>query len=78
MAPLIAGASFVEVDAGDQLWWSDNPDGFLDEVEQLVTGVRRGADPDRVLATVRVPDWISTTAVITSSKVFPVSGASTQ
>jgi class 3 adenylate cyclase len=66
VADHIPGAAFVEVPARDQLWWTDNPDGFLDEIEQFVTGVRRGADPDRVLATVLFTDIVNSTAVATS------------
>jgi class 3 adenylate cyclase len=61
LAEHIHGASFVEVDSGDHLWWSDNPDGFVDEIEHFVTGVRRGADPDRILATVVFTDIVEST-----------------
>lgn len=61
LAEAIRGAEFKEVAAGDHLWWSDNPDGFLDEIEEFVTGMRRGADPDRILATVLFTDIVGTT-----------------
>jgi class 3 adenylate cyclase len=61
LAEHIPAASFVEISACDHLWWTDNPDGFLDEVEQFVTGVRRGPDPERVLATVLFTDIVSST-----------------
>jgi class 3 adenylate cyclase len=66
VADHIAGAAFVEVPGRDHLWWTDNPDGFLDEIEQFVTGVRRGADPDRVLATVLFTDIVDSTALAAS------------
>ena len=61
LAQAIPKAQLREIDGGDHLWWSDNPDGFLDEVEEFVTGVRRGADPDRVLATILFTDIVGST-----------------
>jgi class 3 adenylate cyclase len=61
LAEQIPGARFVEIAASDHLWWSENPDAFLDEIEHFVTGVRRGADPDRVLATVLFTDIVGST-----------------
>jgi class 3 adenylate cyclase len=57
----ILGAELRVIPARDHLWWSDNPDGFLDEIEEFVTGVRRGADPDRILATVLFTDIVAST-----------------
>jgi class 3 adenylate cyclase len=61
LAEQIPGARFVEIAASDHLWWSEDPDAFLDEIEHFVTGVRRGADPDRVLATVLFTDIVDST-----------------
>ena len=61
LAENIPGAILKEIAARDHLWWSDNPDGFLDEVEEFVTGVRRGPDPDRILATVLFTDIVGST-----------------
>jgi len=61
VATHIPGAAFVEVPGRDHLWWSDDPDAFLDEIEQFVTGVRRGADPERVLSTVLFTDIVGST-----------------
>jgi class 3 adenylate cyclase/pimeloyl-ACP methyl ester carboxylesterase len=66
VADHIPGATFVEVPARDQAWWTDNPHGFLDEIEHFVTGVRRGADPDRVLAIVLFTDIVDSTALAAS------------
>ena len=57
----ILGAELRVIPARDHLWWSDNPDGFLDEIEEFLTGVRRGADPDRILATVLFTDIVAST-----------------
>jgi pimeloyl-ACP methyl ester carboxylesterase len=46
----IPGATFIELSGDDHLPWAGDQDGLLDEVEAFLTGVRRGPDPDRVLA----------------------------
>lgn len=61
LADHIVGARFVEVPGADHLWWAGEPDPLLDELEHFVTGVRRGADPDRVLATVLFTDIVAST-----------------
>src|SRR5207248_7975286 len=38
-----------------------DPEGALDEVEELVTGTRREREPDRVLATVLFTDIVGST-----------------
>jgi pimeloyl-ACP methyl ester carboxylesterase len=60
IAERIAGARFVELD-GEDHFVSINPDQILDEVEEFLTGVRRGAEPDRVLATVLFTDIVGST-----------------
>jgi class 3 adenylate cyclase len=40
--------------------WID-PEQILDEVEEFLTGVRRGPEPDRVLTTVVVTDIVAST-----------------
>ena len=57
----IAGAKFVEVPGADHFPWVGDTDAILDEVEQFVTGVRRGAEPDRILATVLFTDIVDST-----------------
>ena len=41
--------------------WVGDSDAVLDEVEQFLTGGRRGAEPDRVLATVLFTDIAGST-----------------
>jgi class 3 adenylate cyclase len=60
LAEHIAGARFVELDGDSHLPWVD-ADQILDEVEEFLTGVRRGPEPDRVLATVLFTDLVRST-----------------
>ena len=57
----IPGAKFVELPGADHLMWTGDVDTLLDEVEEFLTGVRRGPDPDRVLATVLFTDVVGST-----------------
>src|SRR5205823_5522447 len=41
--------------------WIGDSDLLLDEVEEFLTGIRRGPDPDRVLATVLFTDIVGST-----------------
>jgi pimeloyl-ACP methyl ester carboxylesterase len=61
MAERIPGAKYVELAADDHLPFVGNADAILDEVEEFLTGVRRGAEPDRVLATVLFTDIVDAT-----------------
>ena len=60
LAEHIPGARFVEL-AGDSHMISVDPDQIVDEVEDFLTGVRRGPDPDRVLATILFTDIVGST-----------------
>jgi class 3 adenylate cyclase len=51
LAAHIAGAKCVELPGRDHLPYAGDQDAVLDEVEEFLTGVRRGPEPDRVLAT---------------------------
>jgi pimeloyl-ACP methyl ester carboxylesterase len=61
LAEHIAGAKFVELGGVDHVPWGDDADAILDEVEEFLTGVRRGPEPDRVLATVLFTDIVAST-----------------
>lgn len=52
VASQIPGAKYVELGGVDHLPFVGDQDEILDEIEQFVTGVRFGGEPDRVLATV--------------------------
>src|SRR5438105_7173832 len=61
IASHIPGARFVEFPGADHSWWTQDGDALLDEVEELVTGVRPAPEPDRVLATVLFTDLVGST-----------------
>lgn len=61
MGQQIPGAKYVELPGDDHLPWVGDQDAILDEVEEFLTGVRRGPDADRVLATVLFVDIVGST-----------------
>ncbi len=61
MAERIPEAKYVELPGEDHLPWVGDQDGLLDEIEEFLTGVRRGPEPDRVLATVMFTDVVGST-----------------
>jgi pimeloyl-ACP methyl ester carboxylesterase len=61
LAEHIPGAKLVELDGADHLFWVGDADAILDEIEEFLTGVRRGPEPDRVLATVLFTDLVGST-----------------
>ena len=61
LAEHIAGARLVELPGSDvDLSW-EAPELALDSIEEFLTGVRRGAEPGRVLATVLFTDVVGST-----------------
>jgi class 3 adenylate cyclase len=61
IAAHIPGARFVEFPGADHSWWTQDRDGILDEVEELVTGIRPAPEPNRILATVLFTDLVRST-----------------
>ena len=61
LAERIEGARYVELPGEDHLPFLGDQDEILDEVEEFLTGVRRGPEPDRVLATVLFTDIVGST-----------------
>src|SRR4029434_4261837 len=61
IAERIPGSRFVELPGTDHLMWTGDTDALLDEIEGVLTGVRRRTDPDRVLATVLFTDVVGST-----------------
>ncbi len=57
----IPGAKLVLLDGDDHLPWVGDQDAVLDEIEESLTGVRRGPRLDRVLATVLFTDIVDST-----------------
>lgn len=60
MASRIPGARFVELSGRGNVFFL-NPDELADQVEEFLTGVRRGPEPDRALATVLFTDIVRST-----------------
>jgi pimeloyl-ACP methyl ester carboxylesterase len=61
IASQIPGARFIELPGADHFMWTEDADRVLDEIEEFLTGVRRGPEPDRVLATVLFTDIVGST-----------------
>ncbi len=62
MASQIPNATFVELPGDAHLFWAVDPQPFVDEIEEFVTGFRASAAPERVLATVLFTDIVDSTA----------------
>src|SRR5262245_56265463 len=52
IAKHIRGATLVELAGEDHTPWVGDTDTLLDEIEEFLTGIRHGPEPDRILATV--------------------------
>jgi pimeloyl-ACP methyl ester carboxylesterase len=61
IASQIPGARLVELPGDAHLPWVGDQDAVLDEIEEFLTGVRHGPEPDRVLATVLFTDVVGST-----------------
>jgi class 3 adenylate cyclase len=61
LAESIPGARYVELPGADHPASLGDADAILDEIEQFLTGMRRGGDPDRVVATVLFTDIVGST-----------------
>ncbi|HEV8603688.1 MAG TPA: adenylate/guanylate cyclase domain-containing protein [Gaiellaceae bacterium] len=61
IAERIPGAKFVELPGDAHTLWAGDTDSIVDEIEEFLTGARRGPDPDRVLATVLFTDIVGST-----------------
>jgi pimeloyl-ACP methyl ester carboxylesterase len=57
----IPGARLVLLTGEDHLPWVGDQDAVLDEIEEGLTGIRRGPELDRVLATVLFTDIVDST-----------------
>jgi class 3 adenylate cyclase/alpha-beta hydrolase superfamily lysophospholipase len=62
----IKNARYVEFEGNDHLFFIGNTDVILDEIEEFLTGVRRGPEPDRALATVMFIDIVGSTEIAAS------------
>jgi class 3 adenylate cyclase len=61
LADRIPESRFVELPGEDHFPWAGDQDSILDEVEEFITGVRPGPEPNRVLATVMFTDIVGST-----------------
>jgi class 3 adenylate cyclase len=61
LAAHIPGAHYVELPGADVPYWVGNAGPMLDEIEEFVTGVRGGADAERVLTTIVFTDIVGST-----------------
>ena len=61
LAAHIPGAKYVELPGRDHLPYVGDQNAVLDEVEEFLTGVRRGPEPDRVRATILFTDLVGST-----------------
>jgi class 3 adenylate cyclase/pimeloyl-ACP methyl ester carboxylesterase len=61
LAAHIPGAHYVELPGADVPYWVGNAAPMLDEIEEFVTGVRGGADAERVLTTIVFTDIVGST-----------------
>jgi class 3 adenylate cyclase len=57
----IPDAKVVALTGSDHLPWLGNHEALAGEVEEFLTGVRRGPEPDRVLATILFTDIVGST-----------------
>jgi pimeloyl-ACP methyl ester carboxylesterase len=62
LAEHIPGAVYRELPGTDHIFWSQNGDAVVDEIEEFLTGARRSAELDRVLATLLFTDIVGSTA----------------
>lgn len=61
MAEHIRCAKLVELPGEDHTPWVGDTDALLDEIEEFLTGIRHGPEPDRILATVLFTDIVGST-----------------
>ncbi len=61
MASQMPNATFVELPGDAHLFWAVDPQSFVDEIEEFMTGVRASVAPERVLATVLFTDIVDST-----------------
>jgi pimeloyl-ACP methyl ester carboxylesterase len=61
MSKCIQGAKLVELAGVDHTPYVGDVDAVLEEIEEFLTGIRSGAEPDRILATVLFTDIVGST-----------------
>jgi class 3 adenylate cyclase len=61
LAEHITSAKYVELPGDDHAPWAGATDVLVDEIEEFLTGMRRGPESDRVLTTVLFTDIVDAT-----------------
>ncbi len=61
LAERIPGARFVEVSGRDHLFFAEDYEEIVGEIEEFVTGRRGGSEPDRLLTTIVFTDIVDST-----------------
>lgn len=64
LAEHIPGATFVELPGDDSLYFLGDAGAVLGEIEEFLTGTRRGDGPDRQLTTVLFTDIVGSTELL--------------
>lgn len=61
LAQNIPGAKYVELAGSDHLFFSEDADQLIAEIQEFLTGVREPEEPERVLATILFIDIVGST-----------------
>ena len=61
LADHIEGARYVELSGKDHLFFAEDTDRLIAEIQEFLTGVREAAEPERVLATILFLDIVRST-----------------
>jgi len=61
LAERIPGAKYVELSGNDHLFFAEDSEHLLAEIQEFLTGAREAREPDRVLATVLFADLVQST-----------------
>jgi class 3 adenylate cyclase len=61
LAERVPGAKFIELSGVDHLFFAEDVDRLLAEIQEFLTGIREAREPDRVLATVMFTDIVGST-----------------
>ncbi len=62
LAERIAGARYIELSGADHLFFSEDADPVVAEIQEFLTGIRESTETERVLATVLFTDIVGSTA----------------
>lgn len=65
LAEHVPGAKFVELSGVDHLFFAEDMDRLLSEIQEFLTGVPEAREPDRVLLTVMFVDIVGSTEHLT-------------